>query len=65
MLKIVSDFSIGKYRVLKLDGEKPTKPHMKYRIDGKTYDIVPMYDAPNCVAVETDASLRGKTIEFE
>lgn len=65
MLKIVSDFSIGKYRVLKLDGEKPTKSYTKYRIDGKVYNIVPMYDAPNCIAIETDASLQGKTVEFE
>lgn len=65
MAKIVSDLRIGKYRVLKLDEAKPREPYTKYLIDGKAYDIVPVYDAKDCVAVEADESLLGKTIEFK
>lgn len=65
MVKVISDFGIGKYRVLKLDGQKPKARYTKYLIDGKAYDIVPVYDAENCIAVEADKSLKGKTVEFK
>ena len=65
MLKIVSDFGIGKIRVLKLDGEMPKTRYSKYVIDGKEYDIVPMYDTINCIAVEAKESLSGKTVTFK
>ena len=64
MAKIMSDFSIGKYRVLMLDGEKPKTPYTKYLIDGEAYDIVPVYDATDCIAVESNVSLKGKSVEF-
>lgn len=64
MRKVVSDFSVGKYRVLKLDGEIPKFEHSGYMIDGKHYKAVPMYDAQNCVAIESTGSFEGKTIEF-
>ena len=64
MLRVVYDFSVGKYRVLKLDGEKPKKNYSCYVIDGKKYVGVPIYDAQNCIAIESSDSFVGKTVEF-
>lgn len=61
---VVSDFSVGKYRVLKLDGAKPNKQYNAYRIDGIVFKIIPLYDAVNCIAVESSDSFVGKTVEF-
>ena len=64
MRKVVSEFGIGKYRVLKLDGEIPKVKHSGYTIDGRQYKAVPMYDTQNCVAIESTDSFVGKTVEF-
>ncbi len=64
MPKVVSEFSIGKYKVLKLDEDKPNKQHKAYQIGGKLFSIVPIYDAGNCIAVESTESFKGKTVEF-
>ena len=64
MRKILSDFSIGKYRVLKLDGVKPMKNYSAYRIDGVVFDVVPIYDAADCIAIKSSDSFSGKTVEF-
>ena len=64
MRTVVSDFGVGKYRVLKLDGAKPTNPYNAYRIDGVVFRIVPIYDAVNCIAVESSDNFTGKTVEF-
>lgn len=65
MRKIISELSAGKYKVLKLDGARPLSAHSKYVIDGKEYGIVPIYDAINCIAVESADSFEGKTVEFK
>lgn len=64
MRKVLSDFSVGKYRVLKLDGETPKNKYSGYMIDGKEYAAVPMYDVQNCIAIESSDSFAGKTVEF-
>lgn len=65
MAKVVQEFSIGKYKVLKLDGVKPNRNYHTYLIDGKSYKIVPVYDAENCIAIESSDIFMGKTVEFE
>ena len=55
---------MSRYRLLKLDGELPRCGYSKYIIDGNVYDIVPVYDAPNCIAVESTDSFKGKCVEF-
>lgn len=65
MPKVVHEFSIGKYKILKLDEAKPNKKYKAYQIGGKVYDIVPMYDAENCIAIESSDSFVGETIEFK
>ena len=64
MAKIVHEFSIGKYKVLTLDGAKPNRDYRAYQIDGKTYKVVPVYDAENCIAIESSETFTGKTVEF-
>ena len=65
MRKVISEFSLGKYKVLALDGELPTKGHRNYVIDGKLFSIVPLYDIPNSIAIESNDSFIGKTVEFK
>ena len=65
MRKVLYDFAAGKYRVLKLDGEKPQKAYSKYVINGKEYKAVTIYDAPNCIAIESEDSFAGKMVEFK
>lgn len=64
MWTVVYEFQARKNRVLKLDHELPKYAYKNYVIDGKTYDIVPVYDAKNCIAVETSESLLGKEVKF-
>lgn len=64
MRTVVSDFGVGKYRVLKLDGPKPSSKYDAYRIDGIVYNIIPLYDAVNCLAIESGDSFVGSTVEF-
>lgn len=64
MAKIISEFSIKQYKVLQLDKLDAPKDYRKYVIDGKTYDVVPLYDLPDCIAIESADSFKGKTVEF-
>ena len=64
MNKVISEFGIGKYKVLHLDEKKPPKAYTQYEIDGKHFKAIPIYDAPNCIAVESDGSFKGKTVEY-
>lgn len=64
MCNIISEWKIGKYVALELDQSPPIKKYSKYRIDGVDYDIVPVYDLPNHIAVESEDNFVGKTVEF-
>ena len=64
MRTVISEISLGKYKALILDGPVPIHSYTKYRIDGIYYDIVPVYDAKNCIAVESSGSFLGKKVEF-
>ena len=64
MAKIISELRVGKYLALGLDNTLPWKSYRKYRIDGKEYEIVPLYDMPNSIAVDSSESLLGKVVEF-
>jgi hypothetical protein len=50
--------------MLSLDGPVPMKEHKKYRIDGVEYDIVPVYDISNSIAIIASGTFVGKTVEF-
>lgn len=64
MRGIVSEIRVGKYTLLSLDGPVPMKEHRKYRIDGIEYDIVPVYDLANSIAIAAEGSFVGKNVEF-
>lgn len=64
MNKVVSELSIGKYKVLTLDEKKTDVSYTKYLIDGKEYNIVPIYDAPNCIAVESNDVFIDKHVKY-
>lgn len=63
MSRVVYEFHIKNYVVLKLD-EMLKKAYRLFLIDGKKYSPVPIYDAKNCIAIESDESFLGKVIEF-
>lgn len=42
----------------------PEHNYYYFIIDGKKYKPVPIYDLKNAIAVESDESFIGKTVEF-
>lgn len=63
MSKVIYEFHIKKYTVLKLD-EMPKKSYHKFLIDRNEYKPVSIYDAKNCIAIESDKSFIGKVVTF-
>ena len=63
MSKVIEEFRVKEYMVLKLDSLSKN-PYSKYRIEGKEYNAIPMYDAPNCIAIKAKGTFLGKTVEF-
>lgn len=64
MAKVIAEFNIDKYKVLKLDGAKPIGRYTKYIVGGEVHNIVPLYDAVDCIAIQSASSFIGKTVEF-
>lgn len=64
MWTVISEFRIKNYVVLKLNQDKPLKKYSKYFIDGLEFEIVPVYDAPRCVAIESEKSFLNKEVKF-
>ena len=64
MAKVISEFNVGKYLVLKLDEAVPNRKFAKYKIGDALFNPVVMYDATNCIAIESSESFKGKTVEF-
>lgn len=65
MPKVVYEFQAGKYTVLKLDRAITAKNYSKYIIKGKQYDIVPVYDMKNCIAIQCSDSFLGESVGVE
>ena len=64
MAKVTYVFTISKYTVMVLDEAPPLTNYTKYKIDGKLYEPVIVYDAPTSIAVEAFGDFEGKTVEF-
>ena len=62
--KIKSELCIDRYTALQLEGGIPKESHTKYVIDGIVYDIVPVYDLPDHIAIIASGGFVGKTVEF-
>ena len=63
MSKVVDEFRIKQYAILKLD-EMPQINYRKYRIGTEEFDPVPIYDMPQCIAIISDKSYLGKAVDF-
>jgi hypothetical protein len=63
MSKVINEFHINKMTVLILDNI-PNKPYSQYRIEGKNYKPIPVYDAKNCIAINENKNFIGQTVEF-
>lgn len=63
MSKVIDNFQIGKYAVLKLD-EMPKRGYNKFRIEGKEFQPVPIYDMPQCIAIESNENFLNRKVEF-
>ncbi|MFR8034626.1 MAG: hypothetical protein ACLU6W_11535 [Lachnospiraceae bacterium] len=63
MSKVVEEFRIRQYAVLKLD-KMPQVHYKKYRIGTEEFEPVPIYDLPQCIAITSDKSYLGETVEF-
>lgn len=61
--KIINEFHVNNYVVLILDS-MPDRGFHHFVIKGKKFAPVPAYDGKNCVAVESNESFIGETIEF-
>lgn len=64
MSKILSEWKIGKYIALELDEIPPMREYNKFRIDGKEYTPIPVYDLPRHIAIEAQGNFKGKFVEF-
>lgn len=64
MSKIIQEISVGKYKILKLD-VMPSTSYTAVIIKGRRYDLIPIYDALNCIAVESSEKLYGAEVTFE
>lgn len=64
MRKVLSQWEIEKYTALELDDDIPLESYKKYRINGKDYDPVPLYDLPRHIAIEGKGDFVGNTVEF-
>lgn len=64
MCKVISEFKVKDYLVLKLDNDIPLKKYTKYLIYGIYFDIIPIYDASRCIAIKSNISFLNKKVEF-
>ncbi len=64
MIKVIHQNNIGNIAVLLLDGSLPKTCYKMYKINNREYNIVPVWDMKNTIAVETKENLVGKIVEF-
>ena len=60
---VINEFKVSNYVVLILD-QIPNVRYSNFRINGKTYKPVPIYDAQNSIAIESNESFIGNEVEF-
>lgn len=62
-MQIIQDDQLGKYRVFKIDGQRP-RGYTHYKIGGEIFTPVPVFDMPGYLAIESNSSHIGQEIEF-
>ena len=63
MYSVISEFHAGKYLVMEIDRSIIEKEYNAYQIDGRIYPAISVYDLPKHIAIESNESFLGKTIE--
>lgn len=63
MSKIVDELHVKGYVILKLDSI-PNGNYKKYKIDGIEFEPISIYDAENCIAIQSNDTFVGKAVEF-
>ncbi len=64
MSKIIYEFQVNNYHVMKVE-RMPTTPFSKVTINDITYNLVPVYDMPYCIAIEANGKFLGMNVVFE
>lgn len=54
---------LDRYTVLRFN-KLPTTPYKKIKVGSRLFEVVPVYDAKNCIAVESTDSFLNSQIEF-
>ncbi len=62
MYRIISKLRVGKYLVLGIDRPIEEKEYNRYIINGLEYDIVPVYDLPKSIAIETSQDIEAEEV---
>lgn len=63
MIEVNYEFQVGKYKILKLSSF-PKTLFSSVIIDKKSYELVPVFDLPNSIAIESDDSFLGMEVLF-
>ncbi|MCI1999565.1 MAG: hypothetical protein LKJ75_02510 [Clostridia bacterium] len=64
MLKVKDEASIGKYKVLFLDGPIPLKPFTCVLVKGIKMKATMPYDLKNSIAIESNETFINENVEF-
>lgn len=64
MYHILKELHTGKYVILVLDKPISERHYNAYHIEGEFFDVVPLYDMPGCIAIESSDSFIGKTVDL-
>lgn len=62
MYTVIDEIHLEEYIILKLDKDIVEKKYTKYVIEGKEFDIVPIYDAKQCIAIKAKGSYVNKKV---
>lgn len=63
MSKVIYEFTVGKYVVLQVD-VFPSVPFSKVKIKDKLYALIPSFDLPNCIVIESNEKFINSEVEF-
>ena len=64
MLKVKKELSIGKYKVLSLNGSLPLKPFKIARIKNEDFLVTIPYDLKDSIAIESNQHFIDEVVEF-
>lgn len=61
--KVIGELHAGKYSILELDRKIEDVGYSSYMVGGHIYPVVPVYDLPNNIAIESDEDHIGMSVE--